>query len=206
MIQPLSSWKTLPFEIKFKDKNSPLRNPPGLLFDIGKILGLVRESLDVKDFICSGEPLATIWLHLRHDMVPKSQVFGRDSTRAKFSLQKSAGFALWYRRNPRTCDRIFGCERCYMLWRTSGNDLTSFEAWYGAKIPSFRTRFHSRKIWRIWSKRGFPGNINFILMVPDFMDMLRMYLRRNLHPILSRFAADFAAEFGQDLGRNCVKT
>ena len=132
--------------------------------------------------------------------------FGQNYTGEKFSRQKSARFALWYRRNPRTCDRIFGCERCYMLWRTSGNDLTSFEAWYGAKIPSFRTRFHSRKIWRIWSKRGFPGNINFILMVPDFMDMLRMYLRRNLHPILSRFAAEFAAEFGQDLGRNCVKT
>ena len=53
---------------------------------------------------------------------------------------------LSYRRNPWTCDWIFGCERFHMLWRTSGNNLTSFEAWYGAKIPSFRTRFHSRKI------------------------------------------------------------
>ena len=63
------------FSIEKVTSLSKVRNPPGLLFDIGEILWLVTKSLDLKDFICSGEPLATIWLYLRHYMVPKSKLF-----------------------------------------------------------------------------------------------------------------------------------
>ena len=49
--------------------------PGAMLFYIGEILGFVGKILDVKDSSHYGEPLTTIWVYLRHNMVGKSKLF-----------------------------------------------------------------------------------------------------------------------------------